>query len=259
MKTHWKAGAILTFGLGAVTLVPSAAHAQAAGTGAGNMGQNTPITLTLRDAQVRDALQQLFTIARVDYTLDPNIQGIVNATVTDQPFLNVLRIILRSANPPLTYRVENGVYIVQPRQANQDAVVAAPPPIDDTTAAPRANVPEKIYLTYIGPEIAQALGGSVLYISSSQSQQGGGLGGGGFGGGFGGMGGGGGLGGGGLGGGGFGGGLGGGGGGFGGGGLGGGGGFGGGGLGGGGGFGGGGGGFGGGGGGFGGGGGGFGR
>jgi hypothetical protein len=189
--------------------------------------QLPPVTLDLRDAPVRDALEQLFKSAKVDYSIDPGVAGFVTLKITEQPFENALRLILRSAQIPLTYTKEGGVYLVKIRE-----LVA--PPVVNTPTPPERDQQERVYqpletiqLVYVDPaDLSQVIGPITFIQFNVRGQQaggGGGFGGGGFGGGFGG----GGLGGGGFGGGGLGGGLGGGG--FGGGGLGGGG-FGGGGL-----------------------------
>ena len=191
MRKSVAAGFMLSTGLGAMlAFVPATAHAQ---NGAGQK-PIPPITLDLRDAQVRDALTQLFNTANVDFSLDPNVQGYIPALkITEQPFETALRLVLRSASPPLTFTRENGIYIVRPRRAPDAGANAGtePPLLNDPNSTPEGskNVPEKIYLTYVGPEIAEALGGSVLRLSQSNNQQGGqggGFGGGGLGGGFGG-------------------------------------------------------------------------
>jgi hypothetical protein len=267
--------AILGVGL-AVGFAPVVSRAQApAGT-----QQLPPVTLDLRDAPVREALEQLFKNAKVQYVIDPAVQGYISSlNIKDQPFRNALNLIVRTASPPLSYSVENAIYIVRPRRTDvlgggmgggmegpggypggggggypgggggglegpggPSGIGGVPGAVAGDTRL------DKISITYADAAlIAAVFGGGVIRTADTISTGQGGQGGGGFGGGFGGQGGGGGFGG--QGGGGFGGQ---GGGGFGGGGFGGqgGGGFGGGGLGGGGGFGGGGGGFGGGGGGF---------
>ncbi len=202
-----------------------------------------PITLDLRDAPVRQALEQLFNSAKVQFSIDNQVAGFVTLRIVDQPFENALKLIIRSAAVPLTYVKESGVYIVKVRTIENNPVVSAPPPVAPETTRPTYQPLEVIQLTYIDPADLQSILGIQILPTSIGTQTrggggggggglggggfggGGGLGGGGFGGGGGlgggGFGGGGGLGGGGLGGGGFGGGggLGGGGGGFGGGGF----------------------------------------
>ena len=188
-----------------------------------------PITLDLRDAPIRTALTQLFDSAKAQYNLDNEINGFVTLKIVDQPFENALKLIIRTANPPLTYTIESGVYIVKPRTilAATDPNAGALPPDLGASATSKTYQPlEVIQLNYIDPFDLQSILGVVILPRETrggtgqggQGGQGGLGGGGGFGGG--GIGGGGGFGGGGIGGGG----------GFGGGGIGGGGGFGGGGI-----------------------------
>src|SRR4051794_20424892 len=74
--------------------------------------QLPPVTLDLRDAPIRSALEEIFKSAKVDYSIDPGVAGFVTLKITEQPFENALRLILRSAQFPLTYTKESGVYIV---------------------------------------------------------------------------------------------------------------------------------------------------
>lgn len=181
--------------LGGVTLAmaaPRAAWAQA-----------TPpnVTLDLQDAPIRAALEQIFRSAKVDFGIDPTVQGYVNLKVTDIPFENALRLILRSSTTPLTYTKEGGVYLVKPRALDTGTTQPpAPEPGAGDDVRQRANF-EQIELTYVDPaDLAQLLGVTILRVGVRQPiGQGGGGQGGGFGGG-GGLGGGGGFGGGGFGG-----------------------------------------------------------
>ena len=95
MRKFTRTAVVLGLGLAAL-MAPGAALAQ------GGDAPLPPISLDLRDAPVRSALEQLFNTARAQYTLDPGIQGFVTLRITDQPFENAFRLLLRSANPPLT-------------------------------------------------------------------------------------------------------------------------------------------------------------
>jgi hypothetical protein len=177
------------------------------------------VTLNLENADIRFALKLLFQSVGANYQLDQAVQGTVTASLTDVPFRVALESVLRSTSfqYPLTYRVEDNVYYIAPRQE------AAPEPGTTPDEPGRETQPRsrivKIQINYADAiDIALALGGSYIEsrfsTGSTQGGFGGGFGGGGFGGGgfggggFGGGGfGGGGFGGGGFGGGGFGGGL----------------------------------------------------
>ncbi len=200
MKKFW-IGAVLVSGVGIALLAPGVtcvAHAQAAG------DTLPPVSLDLRDAPVRQALEQIFNSARAQYSIDPTVSGFVNLRIADQPFENALRLIMRSSTTPLTYTKENGVYIVRPRTLNTGAAgnggFDAPPPSADT-AVSNKSIYEQIQLTYTDPYDLQGFLPNFKLLTifnrpapQSNSGSGGGLGGGGFGGG-GGLGGGGGFGG----------------------------------------------------------------
>src|SRR5215217_6577368 len=105
-----KGGAVLFSGLllsalsGAVLLSPSSCGvARAQAQPAAPERALPPITLDLRDAPVRQALEQLFNNAKVDFSIANEVQGFVTLKITDQPFENALRLILRSSSIPLTF------------------------------------------------------------------------------------------------------------------------------------------------------------
>src|SRR6266571_2103813 len=75
------------------------------------------VTLNLDNADLRYALKLLFTSAGVNYTLDQTVQGTVTVALTDVQFRTALESVLRStqSQSPLTYRVEDAVYIITPK------------------------------------------------------------------------------------------------------------------------------------------------
>ena len=138
------------------------AHAQTA---------HTPpaVTVELRDAPVRDALVQIFTSAKVDYSIDPRVVGTVTLKVTDLPFESALKLILRSSPTPLTYSKDGGVYLVKPRVDTVAASVAASPAETQADFAPRKTNRESIELTYVDPmDLAQLLNITLLPIGTRQ-------------------------------------------------------------------------------------------
>jgi len=71
------------------------------------------ITLDLKDAPIRTVIEMAFKQAGItNYVIDNNVAGFVTMTITDQPFENALKLIMRAATTPLTYIKENNVYIV---------------------------------------------------------------------------------------------------------------------------------------------------
>jgi type II secretory pathway component GspD/PulD (secretin) len=154
-----------------------------------------PITLDLRDAPIRQALEQLFAAAKVDFQIDNSVVGFVTLKITEQPFENALKLILRASPVPLTYARESGVFIVKPRPLalTDPSLAAAPPPPFEGTQKPNYQPLEQIQLTYIDPmDLANILGIQFIQTSVRQGGMGGGMGGmgGGMMGGMGGMGGG---------------------------------------------------------------------
>lgn len=145
------------------------------------------ITMDLKDAPIRTTLEMAFKQAGiVNYVIDNNVAGFVTMTITDQPFENALKLIMRAATVPLTYIKENNVYIVKPRQISQNTLPATPDISQET--APTNNVSfERIPLTFIDPIDLMGAFGNILYIRQF-NRSGGGMGG--MGGGMGGMGGG---------------------------------------------------------------------
>lgn len=179
--------AVVALALGGVSLaVPTVAYAQEKSMGA--------VTLDLKDAPIRTTLEMAFKQAGItNYLIDNNVAGFVTMTITEQPFENALKLIMRASTVPLTYIKENGVYIVKPRQ-----VVVAPPPTtpdisnDDPNNAKNVTF-ERIPLTYIDPlDLSSAFGNIIVMRQGFSRGMGGGMMGGmgGMGGGMGGMGGG---------------------------------------------------------------------
>src|SRR5678815_3689996 len=122
MRMNPLAGACAIAGAVLLLANPMAARAQQTG---GNEKALPPITLDLRDAPIRQALEQVFNSAKVDYSIDNAVAGYVTLKITEQPFENALKLIMRSASIPLTYTKESGVYIVKPRPLD----TYAPPPV----------------------------------------------------------------------------------------------------------------------------------
>lgn len=150
-------------GVGLALALPSVARAQ-----------ETPpapkpglVTMELRDAPLRATLEQLFERAGVQYSLNGAMPGFVTMKLQDQPFETALTLILRAAPVPLTFAVEDGVYLVQPRKAPLPATVTvdAPP----APASAPARVWERIELVHIDPmDLAAALGLNVLIRNFSR-------------------------------------------------------------------------------------------
>ena len=142
---------------GTVLFAPSAAFAQ--------QDRNNSITLDLKDAPIRTTLEMAFKQAGItNYVIDNNVAGFVTMTITEQPFENALKLIMRAATIPLTYIKENNVYIVKPRQITQPSQAPAPDISREETNEQDNITFERIPLTFIDPLDLQMAFGRVLYI-----------------------------------------------------------------------------------------------
>ena len=182
----------LTLSLGAVVaLSPTSAYAQQ--TGRDRVIPN--VTLDLKDAPIRGAIEAMFKQAGINnYVIDNNVSGFVTLKITEQPFENAFKLIMRASSVPLTYTKENEVWIVKPRTITQNPQdLGGNTPEDPTPVRPPAAF-ERINLTYLDPMDLQNILGGVQTVSFfSRFGNMGGMGGGmmgGMGGGMGGMGGG---------------------------------------------------------------------
>ena len=152
-------------------------------------GGGPRVTLNLESASIADALKLLFRATGYNYTLDESVvQGYVTVSLKDVTFETALRTVLRAANPPLTYRVDGGVYIISPRVETFDTSGQDLQQVEEPSL-PQVRT-EKITLQHLDSlAIAQILGGGAVSLNQTGwTYSGGGYGGGygGFGGGFGG-------------------------------------------------------------------------
>jgi type II secretory pathway component GspD/PulD (secretin) len=155
-------------GLAALALgMPGAVHAQV---------PVSQVSLDLRDAPLRTALEQLFRESGLQFGIDNAVQGFVTLRIQDQPLDNALKLLLRASTVPLTYTVENGVYLVKPRVvAPVTTLVSAPAP----EPVARATRFETIELSHLDPaDLAQLLkfNATIQYFTRMRGQQGQGVG-----------------------------------------------------------------------------------
>jgi hypothetical protein len=148
-------------------------------------GGGPRVTLNLESASIVDALKLLFRATGYNYTLDESVvQGYVTVSLKDVSFETALRTVLRAANPPLTYRVDGGVYIISPRVETFES--SLPEQQLEEPSRPQVRT-EKITLQHLDSlAIAQIVGGGAVSLNQSGWTYSGGGGYGGFGGGFGG-------------------------------------------------------------------------
>jgi hypothetical protein len=154
-------------------------------------GGGPKVTLNLESASIADALKLLFRATGYNYTLDESVvQGYVTVSLKDVTFETALRTVLRAANPPLTYRVDGGVYIISPKVETFES--SLPEQQIEEPAQPQVRT-EKITMQHLDSlAVAQILGGGAVSLNQTGwTYSSGGYGGyGGFGGGYGGFGGG---------------------------------------------------------------------
>ena len=120
------------------------------------------ITMELKDAPVRTSLEMIFKQAGIkSYVIDNSVYGVISMNLSDQPFENALKLIMRANTVPLTYTKENDVYIVKARVFTE---YKQPTP-EITAEQPRGVMFEKIYLNHIDPFDLQAVLGNILFIN----------------------------------------------------------------------------------------------
>ena len=79
-----------------------------------NDPRDTKITLSLNDADVREALKMLFKSVNAQYSIAPEVQGTVVVDLKEIPFETALRNILDQVKA--TYRIETGIYVIVMRE-----------------------------------------------------------------------------------------------------------------------------------------------
>ena len=141
------------------------------------------ITMELKDAPVRTSLEMIFKQAGIkSYVIENSVYGVISMNLSEQPFENALKLVMRANTIPLTYTKENDVYIVKSRK-----IVIGPNPeptnySDLVMERSRNSITwEKIHLNYIDPFDLQAVLGNILFINQFGRFTGNGSGMGGFG------------------------------------------------------------------------------
>ena len=120
------------------------------------------ITMELKDAPVKTSLEMIFKQAGIkSYVIENSVYGAISMNLTEQPFENALKLVMRANTVPLTYTRENDVYIVKARVFTD---YKQPTP-EITLEQPRGIMFEKIYLNHIDPFDLQAVLGNILFIS----------------------------------------------------------------------------------------------
>ena len=122
--------------------------------------------MELKDAPVRTSLEMIFKQAGIkSYVIENSVYGVISMNLSDQPFENALKLVMRANTIPLTYTKENDVYIVKARRI---VIEANPEPTNysDLIIQTKTSIAwEKIHLNYIDPFDLQAVLGNILFIN----------------------------------------------------------------------------------------------
>ena len=133
------------------------------------------ITMELKDAPVKTSLEMIFKQAGIkSYVIENSVYGVISMNLSDQPFENALKLIMRANTVPLTYTKENDVYIVKARRI---VIEANPEPTnysDLIMERTKTSIAwEKIHLNHIDPVDLQAVLGNILFINQFSRYTGG--------------------------------------------------------------------------------------
>jgi hypothetical protein len=102
MKPIAKVALGLALGVGLIGALPGIAAAQ------DDPGGRIIPSLEYQQADVREALRALFRTVGVDYSIAPDVQGLITVSLRNVPFETALQAILRQVDA--TYRIEAGIY-----------------------------------------------------------------------------------------------------------------------------------------------------
>ena len=133
------------------------------------------ITMELKDAPVKTSLEMIFKQAGIkSYVIENSVYGVISMNLSDQPFENALKLVMRANTVPLTYTKENDVYIVKARRI---VIEANPEPTnysDLIMERTKTSIAwEKIHLNHIDPFDLQAVLGNILFINQFSRYTGG--------------------------------------------------------------------------------------
>jgi hypothetical protein len=124
------------------------------------------ITMELKDAPVRTSLEMIFKQAGIkSYVIENSVSGSVSMNLTDHPFENSLKLVMRANTIPLTYTKENDVYIVKSRKI----VIGPNPDPNFDLLVPYTRQDSitwnVIKTNYIDPFDLQSVLGNILFIN----------------------------------------------------------------------------------------------
>ena len=133
-----------------LTVIPNSLVAQ----DQGDVRNQTIPSVQFEQADIRDALKVLFRHVGASYSVDPEVQGTVTASLENVPFETALRNLLNQVRA--TYRLEGGIFVIIPRPETGTVT----PPVTPTAPTTQTNPIRKIYLRSADPAlIARILAG----------------------------------------------------------------------------------------------------
>jgi type II secretory pathway component GspD/PulD (secretin) len=157
--------------VGALPVYAQDAGSQPSGGTTGSTDVSVKVSVDLRDAPVRDALEQLFRNAKVDFIIAPDVRGMVTMNLTDLPLDQVLKIICRSNTMPLTFSKEGKRYEIKVRKTNVEprgVTEIRVPEAPDTTSAQF----DVVQLRYLDPRQLQGLMNIIMLPSAADVRSG---------------------------------------------------------------------------------------
>ncbi len=114
------------------------------------------ISISFKDTPIRLALENLFKSAGIqNYIIDKGVSGFITMTTKDQPFVSVLKMILRTTTPKLTYTQENNVWIIKPLVPDAES---------PSNTVKDASSWERINLVYRTPQELSGLLGGIMSL-----------------------------------------------------------------------------------------------
>ena len=167
---------IYAIGIGVTLLLLPLQRASAQETPSAPPPAEIQVSVDLRDAPVRLALEQLFREAKVDFVIAPDVLGSVTMNLKDLPLEQVLKIICRSNTVPLTYTKEGKIYEVKVRKAVVNPV--NPPDNSSSRSEPVLSSAyyEPIHLNFLHPQQLEGIIGPVIMLPDSAGLRSGGTG-----------------------------------------------------------------------------------
>ena len=124
--------------------------------------------MELKDAPVRTSLEMIFKQAGIkSYVIENSVYGVISMNLSDQPFENSLKLVMRANTVPLTYTKENDVYIVKSRritiEANPDPAFDAGLLLTNKNSSISLRYKYKVFNS-LSPDVSKTINPCILII-----------------------------------------------------------------------------------------------